>query len=123
MGKLILDPNAQVYADLADLDSIAASKLSGIAEGAEVNPADTDALAEGSTNKYDTGAPIPKLTDAEVIAAINNAEVPITREDALDNVSLKVVKSEPISGESRINFIVKKADGRLEADFDDTPEP
>lgn len=60
--------------------------------------------------------------DDEIIGQINSGTVPITREAALDNVSLKVIKSEPISGENRINFIVKNVAGNLEADFDDTPE-
>ncbi len=40
--KDYLDPNATAYADLADLDAIAASKLAGIAEGADVNPTGGD---------------------------------------------------------------------------------
>lgn len=40
--KVYLDPNAAAYADLADLDSVAATKLGGIAEGAEVNPTATE---------------------------------------------------------------------------------
>jgi hypothetical protein len=39
--KIYLDPNAAAYADLADLDSVAAAKLAGIAAGAEVNPTAT----------------------------------------------------------------------------------
>ena len=39
--KIYLDPNASTYADLADLDSAAATKLGAIAEGAEVNPTPT----------------------------------------------------------------------------------
>ncbi len=40
--KIYLDPNAQSYANLAALDSAAASKLAGIEEGAEANPAATE---------------------------------------------------------------------------------
>ena len=123
MGRILLDPNAQAYADLNDLDSAAATKLSGIDAGAEVNPADTDALPEGSTNKYDTGDPIPKLTDDEVIAAINASANPITREDALSQADLKIVKSEPQSGERAVTSISVDADDKLAADHSDTPEP
>ncbi len=40
--KVYLDPNAAAYADLADLDPTAASKLAGIQAGAQVNPTATD---------------------------------------------------------------------------------
>lgn len=40
--KIYLDPNAAAYADLADLDATAASKLAGIDAGAEVNPTATE---------------------------------------------------------------------------------
>ncbi len=39
--KVYLDPNAASYSDLADLDPTAASKLSGIESGAQVNPTAT----------------------------------------------------------------------------------
>ena len=123
MGRILLDPNAQAYADLSELDSAAASKLAGIDAGAEVNPADTDELAEGASNKYDTGAPIPKLTDDEVVGAINNAAVPITREAALSQADLKLVKSEPQSGERAVISISVDASDKLAADHSDTPEP
>ena len=123
MGRILLDPNAQAYADLNALDSTAASKLAGIAEGADVGPADTDELAEGSSNKYDTGAPIPKLTDDEVVGAINNASVPITREAALSQADLKLVKSLPQSGERAVESLSVDSDDKLATDFNDTPEP
>ena len=123
MGRILLDPNAQAYADLSELDSAAATKLGGIAEGAEVNPADTDALPEGTTNKYDTGAPIPKLTDEEVVGAINSATSSITREDALSQADLKLVKSEPQTGERAVTSVSVDADDKLAADHSDTPEP
>ncbi len=101
------------------------SKLAGIDEGAEVNPADLAALdsaQDTKLNAIEAGAEANQ-SDDEIVGQINSAAVPITREAALDNVSLKVIKSEPISGENRINFIVKNVAGKLEADFDDTPEP
>ena len=123
MGRILLDPNAQAYADLNALDPTAATKLGGIAENAEVNPADTDALPEGTTNKYDTGAPIPKLTDEEVVGAINNATGSITREAALSQSDLKLVKSAPQSGERAVTSISVDASDKLAADHSDTPEP
>ena len=48
---MVLDPNAQGYANLADLDAAAAAKLAGIAEGAQVNPADLAALDSAAATK------------------------------------------------------------------------
>ena len=48
---MLLDPNAQAYANLAALDSAAASKLDGIAVGAEVNPANLAALDSTAATK------------------------------------------------------------------------
>lgn len=50
------------------------SKLNGIAAGAEVNPADTDALSEGSTNLYYTDARVSANSDV----ATNSAKVSYT---------------------------------------------
>lgn len=112
-----LDPNAASYADLNDLDPTAALKLAGIAEGAEVNPASTDDLAEGTTNKYDTGAP---PTDDEVVTAINNASTAITREAALSQDDLKIVKTAPQAGEFHLRNIQRRADGKYDMQYDDT---
>ena len=91
-----LDPNAASYADLADLDSAAASKLAGIAENADVNP-----------------------TDDEVITAINSATTSITREAALSQDDLNIVKTNPIAGEFPVKNIHRMADGKLDIEYDD----
>lgn len=160
MGKMILDPDAQSYADLAALDSTAATKLAGIdegakddqsgaeiktayeaetgaytdtkdtklgaiEEGAEVNDADLAALDPTQNTKLDgieAGAKDDQDGD-EIAAAINAGTDPITREGALSQTDLKLVKSEPASGQNAINYVVRKADGKLEADYNDTPEP
>jgi len=49
--EMELDPNAASYTDLADLDATAASKLAGIAEGAEVNPTDLADLDSTAATK------------------------------------------------------------------------
>ncbi len=48
---MVLDPGAQSYANLAALDSAAALKLSGIAAGAQVNPANLAALDSTAATK------------------------------------------------------------------------
>lgn len=159
MGKMTLDPAAQAYADLAELDSVAATKLAGIdanakddqtgaeikaayegeagaftdtkdtkltgiADGAEVNPADLAALDPTANTKLggiEENAKDDQSGD-EIVAAIDAGTVPITREGALSQADLKLVKSEPAVGEHKINFVVRKADGKLEADYEDVPE-
>ena len=110
------EPNA--FTDTKD------TKLTGIEDGADVNPADLaalDAAQDTKLNGIEEGAEVSP-TDDEVVGQINGAAVAITREAALSQADLKLVKSEPVVGEHVINFLVRKADGKLEADYNDTPE-
>lgn len=144
LASITLDPAAQAYADLSELDSVAATKLGGIAEGAEVNPTDTDALPEGTANKYDTGVPpadLEALPDGATRKAMMDAEK--TKLDgveeeaqadqdgaeirdlivALEDVERKIVITNPISGEYKVASVEVDADLKLKADYDETPEP
>ena len=115
-----LDPNAASYTDdeivgkinsatatISRAAAIAAAALSGI---------DSDAIAEGLVNVYDTGAP---PTNDEVIAAINNATTSITREAALDQDSLNIVKTNPTTGEFSIKNIHRDAAGKMDIEYED----
>ena len=124
MGKLVLDPNAAAYTD----DEIAA-KLNAAAVKVSA-----DQLEDGTVNKVFSEGEQTKLAGVEegaqvdqdgdnIVAAIDAGATAITREDALSQADLKLVKSLPAVGEHRINFIVRKADGKMEADYEDTPEP
>jgi len=139
-----LDPNAQAYtddeivgkvnsavvainrADAIDGAALGACDTDDLGEGAAnkydtgVPPTDTDDLAEGSTNKYDTGAP---PTDNEIVTGINNASNAITREEALSQDDLKIVKTNPVSGEFQIKNIHRQADGKMDIEYDDVAEP
>jgi len=121
-----LDPNAQSYTDdqiVGKINSATANiTRSGCVEGAaqDWSLKDTDDLAEGTTNKYDTGAP---PTDEEVVSAINNATGAITREGALDQDNLKIVKTNPASGEYHVKNIHRDASGKLDIEYDDVAEP
>lgn len=110
-------------------------KLDGIEDGAQADQsgAEIKTAYEAETGAY-TDVKDTKLaaveegaeanqSDDEIVGQINTAAVPITREAALDQANLKLVKSEPVSGENTINFIVRKADGKMEADYEDVPEP
>jgi len=124
MGKMILDPNAAAYTDdeIVGKVNAAAAKVSA------------DQVEDGTTNKAYTGTEKTKLGGIEenakdnqdgdeIVSAINAGASAITREGALSQADLKLVKSKPITGEHRINFVVRKSDGKMEADYEDTPEP
>ena len=116
-----LDPNAASYTDdeiVGKINSATAaiSRVDAIA-GTALGACDTDDLAEGTTNVYDTGAP---PTDEEVIAAINNATGAITRESALSQDDLNIVKTAPTTGEFKVKNIHRDSSGKLDIEYDDT---
>lgn len=118
-----LDPNAASYTDdeivgKVNTAAIAISRIDAI-DGAALGSVDSDDITEGSGNLYDTGAPIPALTDDEVITAINSASTAITREGALDQNGLNIVKTNPIVGEFSVKNIHRAADGKLDIEYDD----
>jgi len=118
-----LDPNAQSYTDdeiVGKVNTATAqiSRADAVA-GAALGDCDTDDLAEGAGNLYDTGAP---PTDDEVVAAINNASAAITREAALSQDDLKIVKTNPVGGEFQVKNIQRDADGKLDIEYDDVAE-
>ena len=118
-----LDPNAASYTDDEIIDKVNAASnnitRSGAIEGTAVDGLDSDDIAEGSTNVYDTGAPIPALTDDEVVTAINNASTAITREAALSQDDLNIVKTNPTAGKFSVKNIHRAADGKLDIEYDD----
>ena len=118
-----LDPNAASYTDdeivgKINTAAVSISRADAI-DGAAMGSVDSDNITEGTSNKYDTGAPIPALTDDEVITAINSASTAITREAALDQDSLKVVKTNPIPGEFSVKNIQRDSGGKLDIEYDD----
>jgi len=112
--KDYLDPNATTYADLADLDATAASKLSGIAEGAEVNPADLaelDATANAKLTGIDAGAEVnPSGGD------MRDAIVALADDDR------KIVISRPTTGQFKVYAVQRHTDGKTETERSDTAE-
>ena len=61
-------------------------------------------------------------TGDEIIAAVNAGSASITRDDALDQNSLNLVKTNPAAGENKVKHIQRQADGLIDIDYDDTPE-
>ena len=114
IASMQLDPNAQAYTDLADLDPTAATKLAGIAEGAEVNPADLaelDSTAASKLSGIEAGATADQ-TGAEVQTAILG----------LDDADRLLVKTNPVAGEFKVSAIQRDADGKLDIEYDDVAE-
>lgn len=114
LEKVYLDPNAQAYANLADLDSTAASKLGGIADGAQVNPADLAALdssQDSKLNSIDSGAEVNQ-TATEVKDGIV----------ALADLDRDILISRPVAGQKKIVAIQTHSDGTTEIEQNDTAE-
>ena len=118
-----LDPNAATYSDDEIVGKINAATANitraGSIEGTAASALDTDDIGEGTGNLYDIDHSIPKLTDEEVVTAINNATGSITREDALSQDDLNIVKTAPTSGEFSVKNIHRMADGKLDIEYDD----
>ena len=93
-----------------------------------ITPSTTDDLPEGSTNKYDTGAP-PVSTDDLTEGSTNlyeqgdmtGAEIQ-TAVLGLADADRVLVGSEPQSGEKKVYGIHRNASGNLELDSEDTAE-
>lgn len=62
-------------------------------------------------------------TGDEIIAAIDAGAASITREDALDQDSLNIIKTDAITGEFKVKNIQRDAAGNLNADYDDVAVP
>lgn len=124
------------------IEGTAASALDtdDIGEGAAnkydtgVPPTDLDDLADGTTYKRMSATEQSKLgaveenatadqTGDEMVSAINSGTAAITREDALSQDDLKIVKTSPVSGEFYVKNIQRDSSGKLDVEYDDTPEP
>jgi hypothetical protein len=137
MGTLYLDPNAQAYTDdeiVGKVNAAAANiTRANCVEGAAL-AADLDDIDEGATNKHFTTTKDAKLTGIEdnatadqtgdeMVTAIDAGTASITRETALSQDDLKLVKSDPASGQRQVRKLNLGADNKVEVDFNDTPEP
>lgn len=61
-------------------------------------------------------------TGDEIIAAIDAGSSAITREGALDQDALKIVKTNPVTGEFQVKNIHRDSSGNLEVEYDDVAE-
>lgn len=112
--KIYLDPNATTYANLAALDSAAASKLAGIAEGAEVNPADLAAL-DATANTKLAGIEAGATAD-QTGAEVRDLVVALADDDR------EIVISRPTTGQKKIYAIQTHTDGKQEIEQNSVAE-
>lgn len=61
-------------------------------------------------------------TDDEIVGKVNSASVAITREAALSQDDLKIVKTSPITGEFQVKNVHRGSDGKLQVEYDDVAE-
>ena len=122
-----LDPNAQAYTD----DEIVGKINSASAQITRSSAVDADALADGTTNKVYTATEKTKLTGIEdnatadqtgdeMVTAINGGSGAITRESALSQDDLNIVKTAPTTGEYKVKNIHRDSSGKLDVEYDDS---
>jgi len=58
-------------------------------------------------------------TDDEIVGKINSATAAITRESALSQDDLNIVKTAPAAGEFSVKNIHRDASGKLDVEYDD----
>ena len=115
-----LDPNAASYTDdeIVNKVNAATAKVSA------------DSIEDGTTNKVYTGTEQTKLGGIEdnatadqdgdeIITAINAGSSAITREAALSQDDLNIVKTNPVAGEFKIKNIHRDSSGKMDIEYDD----
>jgi len=132
----VLDPNAQSYTDdeivgkvnAASANITRADCVEGSAQ--DWTGKDTDDLSEGTGNAYFPSAAESKLNGIEngatqdqdgdeIVTAINGGSSSITREDALSQDDLNIVKTSPTSGQFKVKDINRQVDGKYAMKYDD----
>jgi len=145
--SFVLDPNAQSYTDdeivgKVNAAAVAITRADAI-DGAALGGVDTDDIAEGAGNKYDTGAPpadLDALADGTTYKKISAAEQTKlgTIEDSatadqtgaevrdlivgLGDTERQIVITDPASGEYTVIAIQRDSTGKLKVEYDDVAE-
>jgi hypothetical protein len=115
-----LDPNAASYTD----DEIVGKVNSATAK------VTADQVEDGTTNKVFTATDESKLGGIEdnatadqdgdeIVTAINSGSSAITREDALSQDDLNIIKTNPVAGEFKIKNIQRDSTGKADIEYDD----
>lgn len=131
---MILDPNAAVYTDdeivgkinAASAQITRASSVAAVARPIAAGEVDATALATGAIKtKLGTEADGNKLVSASLAAAagVTNAQVAAglakASLDALTDTARGYIKTSPTTGQFKIVSIERKADGKMNAQYDD----
>jgi len=129
-----LDPNAQTYSDddiVSKINSATtAINRAAAIDGAALSAVDADDISAGASNLYYPSADSTKLagiednatadqTGDEMVTAINGGSSSITREGALSQDDLNIVKTNPVAGEYKVKSIHRQSDGKLDVEYDD----
>jgi len=116
-----LDPAAQAYSDDDIVQKVNSATV-------KVN---ADQMTDGISNKVFTVSQDTKLTGIEegatddqtgdeIVTAINAGSEAITREAALSQDDLNIVKTSPLTGEFKVKNIQRDVAGKLDIEYDDT---
>lgn len=142
-----LDPGAQVYTDDEIVGKVNAAtdpitRVDAI-DGAALGAVDSDDIAEGAANKYDTGLPpadLDELPDGSTRIATTDAEMsklagiaagaqpdqtgPEVRDliVGLADLDRQIVITDPTTGQFKVISIERDPDGRFNLKYDDVPE-
>ncbi len=142
--SFLLDPEAEPNVG-EEYTTTEKTKLTSIAEGAEVNPADLDAVPDSATRQAMVDTEKTKLAGIEPFAEVNVGEIYTTGEAVklagvednaaadqtgaevrdlivgLGDVERKIVITEPVTGEFPIISVHRQADGKTKVSYDDVP--
>lgn len=114
--KTAYEGEANAYTDTKD------TKLGSIEEAATADQSESDIKTLFSwTTSPEDGATGDQTGD-EMVAAIDSGSASITREDALSQDDLKLVKTNPVAGEFQVKNVHVQADGKLDVEYDDVAE-
>jgi len=95
------------------------TKLSGVEDSATADQSESDIKSLFSwTTSPEDGATSDQTGD-EIVTAVNAGSSAITREGALSQDDLNIVKTNPVAGEYKVKSIHRQSDGKLDIEYDD----
>lgn len=148
--SFLLDPNAQSYTDDEIVGKVNTATTNITRTDAVTSTAvdlsgkDTDDLSEGTSNKYDTGAPpadLDALSDGATykrMSATEQTKLGTVEDNAtadqtgtevrdlikgLSDTEREIVITAPTSGEYPVIAIQRDSAGKLKVEYDDVAEP
>ena len=125
IASMQLDPNAASYTD----DEIVGKINTATADITRAAAVNAGSVTVDATHAWTTDADVTKLgtiedsatsdqTASEIITAINAGTTAITREAALSQDDLNIVKTNPLTGEFSIKNIHRDATGKMDVEYE-----